>query len=171
MDIVWQRLDQALRLAMPATATVLMTLLSVIVWPLPYLGPVMPPLAFIALYYWSTHRPDLFPPGIAFMVGFLNDIINGLPLGISALLFTLARQAILQQRRFFAGHSFFMLWSGFALAASVLMIIQWVLVDLVRWQIVPFLPVLIQTVLAIVIFPLPCWALIRLQRSVLSAEA
>lgn len=171
MDVVWQRLDQGLRLAMPSAVALLMTLLSVIVWPLPYLGPVMPPLGFIALYYWSTHRPDLFPPGIAFLLGFLNDIINGLPLGISALLFTLAHQVIFRQRRFFAGHSFFMLWSGFALAAAVLMLAEWFLISLVRWQPSPFLPVLMQTVLAIVIFPLPCWILIRLQRSVLSIEA
>jgi rod shape-determining protein MreD len=104
MDVVWQRLDQGLRLAMPAAVTLLMTLLSVIVWPLPYLGPVAPPLAFISLYYWSSHRPDLFPAGVAFAIGILNDIINGLPMGVSALLFTLAHEVILRQRRFLAGH-------------------------------------------------------------------
>ena len=171
MEMLWQRLDQGLRLAMPSAVALLMTLLSVIVWPLPYLGPVMPPLAFIALYYWSTHRPDLFPPGIAFLLGFVNDIINDLPLGISAFLFTIAHQIILRQRRFFAGHSFLMLWSGFALAGAALMIAEWILISLVRWQAAPFLPVLIQMALAIVIFPLPCWILIRLQRSVLSVES
>lgn len=168
MEVIWQRLDQGLRLAMPSAFTLLMTLLSVIVWPLPYLGPVMPPLAFIALYYWSTHRPDLFPTGVAFAIGVLNDIINDLPIGISALLFTLAHEIILRQRRFFAGHSFFMLWSGFAIAATVLMICEWILIALVRWQVAPFLPVLMQTVLAIVIFPLPCWIMIRLQRATLT---
>jgi rod shape-determining protein MreD len=168
MNVVWQRLDHWLRLAMPSVITLLMTLLSVIVWPLPYLGSVMPPLAFIALYYWSSHRPDLFPSGIAFLIGLLNDIINNLPIGVSAFLFTVAHQLILRQRRFFAGHSFFMLWSGFALASTLLMITEWILIALVRWQPSPFMPVLIQTVLAIVIFPLPCWILIRLQRAALT---
>jgi rod shape-determining protein MreD len=168
MDVVWQRLDQGLRLAMPAAVTLLMTLLSVIVWPLPYLGPVAPPLAFISLYYWSSHRPDLFPAGVAFAIGILNDIINGLPMGVSALLFTLAHEVILRQRRFFAGHSFFMLWSGFAIASTAMMLAEWVLVGLVRWQTAPFLPVLMQTVLAIAIFPLPCWIMIRLQRAALT---
>ncbi len=153
---------------MPSVVAVMMTLLSVIVWPLPYLGPVMPPLAFIALYYWSTHRPDLFPAGVAFAIGILNDIINDFPLGVSAFLFVLAHQIIWQQRRFFTGHSFFMLWSGFALAAGAMMICQWVLISLVQWQASPVLPVLIQTVLAILFFPLPCWVLIRLQRNLLS---
>jgi len=171
MDMVaWQRLDQWLRLAMPSVIALFMTLLSVIVWPLPYVGSIMPPLAFIALYYWSTHRPDLFPSSVAFLLGFLNDIINDFPVGVSALLFTVAHQIILRQRRVFAGHSFFMLWAGFALAATALMIGEWVLIALVRWQITPFLPVLMQTVLAIVIFPLPCWILIHLQRATLSAN-
>jgi hypothetical protein len=50
------------------------------------------------------------------------------------------------------------------MAATALMILEWILITLVRWQPIPFLPVLIQTVLAITIFPLPCWILIRLQR-------
>jgi rod shape-determining protein MreD len=168
MEVIWQRLDQGLRLAMPSLVALLMTLLSVIVWPLPYLGPVMPPLAFIALYYWTTHRPDLFPSGIAFLIGLLNDVINGLPVGVSALLFLIAHHLILRQRRFFAGHSFLMLWSGFALAAAALMVAEWLLIALVRWQPAPFLPVLLQTALAIVLFPLPCWILIRLQRAALT---
>ena len=155
---------------MPSAVSLLMTLCSVVVWPLPYLGTVMPPLAFIAIYYWASHRPDLFPAGIAFVLGLLNDVINDLPLGVSAFLFVLAHQIILQQRRFFAGHSFLMLWSGFALLATALMILEWILVGLVRWQIVPFLPVLVQTVLAIIIFPLPCWIMIRLQKVTFSAE-
>ena len=170
MEMVWQRLDSGLRLAMPSAVSLLMTLFSVVVWPLPYLGAVMPPLAFIALYYWTAHRPDLFPSGVAFLIGLLNDVIHDLPIGVSAFLFVLAHQAILQQRRFFAGHSFFMLWSGFALLATAVMILEWILIGLVRWQIVPFLPVLIQTVLAIVIFPLPCWVLIKLQKATFSAE-
>jgi rod shape-determining protein MreD len=170
MNGVWHRLDHGLRLAMPSAVTLLMTLLTAIVWPLPYLGSVMPPWAFIGLYYWASHRPDLFPVGVAFVIGILNDIINGFPIGVSALLFTVAHQIILRQRRFFAGHSFFMLWFGFALTATVLMIIEWTVIITVDWQIVPFLPVLIQTILAIVIFPLPCWILIRLQRATLTAN-
>ena len=170
MEIFWQRLDQVLRNAIPSGIAVIMTLLSVIVWPLPYLGPVMPPLAFIALYYWSTHRPDLFPPGLVFTLGILNDIVQGLPMGVSALLFVIAHQVIIQKRRFFTGHSFFMLWSGFAIAATAMMIAEWLVIAVVRWQVAPFLPVLIQTVLAIVLFPLPCWVLNRLQRAALGVS-
>lgn len=168
MELVWQRLDQGLRVMMPSALTVMMTLLSVIAWPLPFLGAVMPPLAFIALYYWATHRPDLLPTGVAFACGLLHDLINGLPLGVSALLFTTAHYVIVRQQRFFAGHSFFILWSGFALSAVALMIAQWLMIGLIHGQITPFLPVLTQTVLAILLFPLPCWFFIIAQRNTLT---
>ncbi len=169
METFWQRLDTWLRACLPAAVALLMTLLSVAKWPLPHLGEVMPPLAFIALFYWSTHRPDLFPPAVAFFIGLLNDIVHDMPLGVSAFLFTIAHHNIWRQRRFFAGHSFLMLWSGFAIISSLLMIAQWCLIGLVKWEAAPLLPVLTQTVLGIVLFPLPCWVLIRLQRSLLSA--
>jgi len=168
MEIFWQRVDHGLRVGMPGVTAFLMALFSVMTWPLPYLGAGMPPLAFIALYYWGTHRPDLLPVGAAFALGFVNDIIQGLPMGVSAFLFTVAHQIFSRQRRFFAGQSFLMLWSGFALSAVGMMIAAWLLICITDWQMVPVFPILLQTVLAVVIFPLPCWAFIRLQRAVLS---
>lgn len=169
MDVVWQRLDAALRQGMPAATSVLMTLLSIMVWPLPYLGPVMPPLGFMALYYWACHRPDLFTPGMAFVLGLLNDLVHGLPPGVSAFLFTLAHQVIYRFRRLFAGHAFHFLWAGYTAAAFLLMLCEWTFVSLVGWRFVPVFPVLLQTLLGVLVFPLPCWVLIRLQRAVLAS--
>ncbi|MGE3623753.1 MAG: rod shape-determining protein MreD [Bdellovibrionales bacterium] len=165
----WQRLDAGVRLALPFVVTLLMTLLGVVTWPLPNFGEVAPPLALIAVYYWAIHRPDLFRPSMAFLVGLLNDVLHALPLGLSALVFVGMHQLVFSQRRFFAGHSFFMMWWGFALTALTVLLAEWGALSLVRWQVVPFMPVFLQGALAVVIFPLPCWLLIRLQRGVLSS--
>lgn len=171
-DLVWQRLDSGARLTLPFATTLLCTLLSVMTWPLPNLGPVAPPLALMALYYWTLHRPDLFRPSMAFLIGLLNDAINSLPLGMSAFLFVAAHQLVLQQRRFFTGHSFFMMWFGFVLTVLTVIFAQWVMLMLLQphWKWIPLAPVMMQCVLAIVIFPLPCWLLIRLQRAALSSN-
>jgi rod shape-determining protein MreD len=66
------------------------------------------------------------------------------------------------------GHVFYMLWSGFALSMAIVMISSWTLHSLWIWQKLPFLPVLLQAMLAIVIFPLPAWLLTRLQRNLLT---
>src|SRR5580692_650635 len=169
LSLFWQRLDQAARLSVPFVVTLAFTLLGVAAWPLPYFGAVAPPLALIAVYYWAIHRPDLFRPYMAFLVGLLNDALHYLPLGLSALVFVGMHQLVFSQRRFFAGHSFFMMWWGFALTILIVLMAEWMLLSLWRWQMIPFMSVFMQGVLAIVIFPLPCWLLIRLQRAALSS--
>jgi rod shape-determining protein MreD len=170
MDVLWQRLDLWLRAALPSMLTFFMTLLEIGAWPLPYSGAVRPALGFIALFYWSAHRPDLFSPAVAFAAGLLSDLINGAPTGLSALLFTAAHQIIWRQRGFFAGHSFLRLWFGFILAVVPMILVQWVFMGLLNWQVAPLLPVLVQMVLTIVLFPLPCWVFIHTQRAALSSN-
>ncbi len=170
LEAAWQRLDSGIRYSLPFVTTLLFMFISVVPWPVPWLGPVAPPLGLITLYYWAIHRPDLFRPSMAFVIGLLNDVLNSLPLGLSALVFVAAHQLVLRQRRFFVGHSFFMMWVGFALMISVMLLIQWIVLSFYGWRLVPFLPVLMQDVLAIVIFPLPCCFLIYLQRIALAQE-
>jgi len=171
MDSFWLRLDQGGRAALPAATVVIAALLGAMVWPLPHFGSVMPPLALMAVYYWSLHRPDLLGSGMVFLVGLLNDVIHRLPLGVSALLFVGAHQILFRQRRFFAGHSFFMMWLGFIITVSAVIIAEWVLLSVLNWHVVPVLPVLVQLLFAIAFFPLPCLLLMRLQRLTLNAES
>jgi rod shape-determining protein MreD len=167
-DFVLQRLDHAARMALPFTTTLLCVLLGAAAWPVPHLGTIAPPFALMAVYYWSIHRPDLFRPWMVFVIGLLNDTIQFLPLGLSALLFVATHQIIFRQRRFFTGHSFFMLWTGFALTVVIVTGTEWLIQQILAWQLMPGMPVLIQTIMAIVLFPLSCWLLIRLQRATLA---
>jgi len=168
LNVFWQRLDSGARMILPFGTAILCTLLGVIAWPLPWFGTVAPPLALMAVYYWAIHRPDLFRPSMAFTIGLLHDAVNFLPLGLSALLFVAAHQVIFHQRRFFAGHSFFMMWFGFALTVFIVMGAEWGLQGLILWHALPVLPVLMECLLAVILFPLPCWFLIKLQRAAFS---
>ncbi len=115
---------------MPCIITVVFTLLGVAACPRPYFGEVAPPLALIAVYYWAIHRPDLFRPSMAFLIGLLNDVLHFLPIGLSAMLFVGAHQLVFSQRRFFAGHSFFMMWWGFALTILIWLLgSEWALAE------------------------------------------
>lgn len=171
IETFWQRLDQGGRLALPFMTVVACALLGSIIWPLPFLGSAPPPLALMAIYYWALHRPDLFRPGMAFVIGLLNDIIN-FPhdIGLSALLFVVAHQLVFRNRRFFVGHSFLMMWSGFMLTAMGVILLQWLLLSVFHWQLVPIVPVLMQMLFASALFPLPCWLLIALQRLMLNSD-
>lgn len=168
IETLWQRLDLGARHTLPFATTLLCAFLSVIPWPLPYFGTVTPPLVLITLYYWSVHRPDLFRPWVAFFIGLLHDIINYLPIGVCALLFVALTRLILTQRKFIVDQSFITLWYGFAITALLAALAEWLMISLVRFQAIPATPVILQTILVILIFPLPCWLLIRLQRAALT---
>ena len=159
-----QRLDQQARATLPLLSGLLLTLLNVIVWPVPYLGGITPALSLVAVYYWAVYRPDLFTPLMAFAIGLIHDALNGLPLGLSALLFTALHQLAYTQRRFFIGHPFFMLWAGFALTMLVAGFGQWLLLTIIDWQRLNPMPAILQASLTIGLFPALAWLLISLQR-------
>lgn len=165
---LWQRINDIVQAFLPTIVAVFFALISVIRWPLPYFGPVTPSLVLVAVYYWAVHRPDLFRPGIVFLVGLFNDAINSLPLGLSALVFVAVHQLVLTQRRLFVRQSFFMLWFGFVLTMFCAMVGQWLVLSMYNWQIQPAMPVFMQSMLTIAIFPLPAWILIKIQRNFLA---
>lgn len=164
-----QRLEQGLRRFLPLVSTLVFILLGSLPWPVPHFGPVTPSFGLIAVYYWSIHRPDLFRPFSGFCLGLLYDVIHFLPIGLSALVFIAVQQLVLSQRRFFVGHAFIMLWSGFALVMLLVMTGQWLALSFSASQWLSFLPIFLQGLLTIIVFPLPVWLLITLQRHLLSS--
>lgn len=162
-----QKLTQALKSLLPLETALVLVLLSVEVWPLPYLGGVSPSLTLAAVTYWAIYRPDLFRPSLAFALGLIHDILNLLPFGLSAFIFVGIYQLAFSQRRLFVRQYFFMLWAGFAVMALLASAANWVGLSLWNRAAMPLVPALIQLGLTIVLFPLPAWILIRLQRAFL----
>ncbi len=165
-----QRLDYAARMAVPFILAISFTILGVVRWPIPYLGTITPLFALMIVYYWAIHRPDLFRPSMAFAIGLLNDILQQMPIGISALLLVILYQIVFNNRRFFSGHSFFMMWVGFLMTTLAYGTLIWLMLSIWEWQFYPALPLVVQMIFSIVLFPLPCWVLIKIQRVALSAE-
>lgn len=168
LPTIWQRLEQTARNWFPAITALVMVLVEVVAWPLPYMGSVAPSLGLVAVYYWAVHRPDLFRPHTVFVLGLLHDVICYLPLGLSALIYVAAHQLLISQRRFFVRQSFVMLWSGFAITATAAMLGDWLILSAYNGHWMAFVPALLQTVLTVALFPLPAWLLINTQRIVLS---
>lgn len=165
---IWQKLDHTGRNLLPFAVTVLMMLLAMAPTQVPGLSALAPPLTLMAVFYWAIHRPDLLRPIVVFLIGLLQDLLSGLPLGLSALVFTLAYWAVLTQRRFFLGNSFLLLWWGFGMVAFAAAAVQWIVYSLSFVTVLTVRPVLFQAMLAIAIFPLPAWLLMRIHRAFLS---
>lgn len=167
----YQRLEQTMRQILPFVITVLLALLAAVPWPLPQLNAVTPPLALISVYYWSIHRPDLFGGISAFLIGLMVDALTGMPFGVHAFCFVGIHALCQRQRHLFVNHSFFILWFGFVIAIAAVALVQWLMVSVLGGQLLPIGAVLVQSLLAVLLFPLPTVMLIALQRHALSSLA
>lgn len=108
---------RALLAAGPSAFAVLLVLAASLPWGLPYFALLCPMVGLIAVYYWTVHWPDLMPAPGAFVIGLVNDLISGGPLGLNAFVLTLAQSVTLANRRVLAGESFLLVWFGFAAIA------------------------------------------------------
>lgn len=167
---IWHRLDQTGRNILPFGITVLMMLVAMSPVQLPGWSTVAPPLTLVCVFYWAIHRPDLLRPLAVFLVGVLQDLLSGAPVGMSALLFMLTYWVVLTQRRFFLGHSFAMLWFGFAMVAVGAGLLQWVAYALIHTVLLDPRPGLYQGLISIALFPAPAWVLMRLHRAFVNDE-
>ena len=73
------------------------------------------------------------------------------------------RRMVLAQRRYLLGKPFYVLWSGYLLAASVAAAIVWLVASLYNFHIAEVLPATIRAVMSVVLFPAVAWLLARCQ--------
>ncbi len=165
---MFHQLDQTARNLLPFSVTILAMLVGMVPLPLPGYAMVTVPLMLMCLFYWVIHRPDLLRPLVVFMIGLLQDLIGGTPIGMTSMVLITAYWLLITQRRFFLGRSFVMLWIGFALVATGAAVVQWAVFALMTAKILDAGPVLVQAVLGVALFPLMAWLLQRLHRAYLS---
>jgi rod shape-determining protein MreD len=166
--IFWSRLDPFLRRLIPLLTTALALLCNLTPWPLPHFGDIAPPFVLMAVYYWSIHRPDLLGALPCFLIGLFLDFAFGVPLGLHALLFVVVHGLLISQRRFFVGHAFVMSWVGFAGVAVMSALLSYGGISLFGDGDIKLIPLLLQAVMAILVFPLPAWFFISVQRKFLT---
>lgn len=164
---LWHRLDAWARKLLPFAMTVFLVMLSVTPLHIPGLGAVAPALSLIAVYYWAIFRPDLLPAPAVFAVGLFQDVLGGLPLGVTALAWLVVFGIVSSQRRFFLGKSFLVMWWGFVLIAAGVTAAMWLLLSALFGTLLASGPVVVQFLLTVALFPAFTWVFIRAQRALL----
>lgn len=122
MDSYGRQLRLSLLHSLPFALLVLLILTSgtLTFYPDRPLPPLMISWAYI--YYWSVFQPDRLSYFTLLIAGLIQDIVIGLPLGVSSLCFMLLRLLVLQWRRRISLLHFFAIWIGFGLVATVMAI-------------------------------------------------
>ena len=165
-----QRLDRLARNLTPLFLTLLLVLFSALPFYIPYFGQVSPSVALMATFYWAVYRPDLFPVSAVFVIGIWQDILTGMPVGVSAVILLLVHWTLLAQHRFFRNASFTVVWWAFILMAISASLLEWLIISALHATIVNPLPVFFQAAFTIFLFPFVNWLLARIQQAILRPE-
>ena len=169
-SIFWQRLDTAARSITPLALTLFLVILSVVPMRVPGYAEIAPVLALMAVYHWTIYRPNLMPLWSVFVLGALQDLLSGVPLGLYILVFLTVYGVVLSQRRFFAGRSFPLYWLGFGIMSFCATIESWFIASLWHLSLLSFETVFFQFLLSMGIFPLVAWVFLTWQQTLLGQE-
>jgi rod shape-determining protein MreD len=113
-----------------------------------------PDLVLICVFFWAIYGPQFLPPWAVFILGFVQDLATGGPIGLWSAVYLAAYGFTLSQRVFFTGRSGPGVWIGFAMVAGVTAVVAWVLgsTSFARWM-SPW-PIITQTAVTILFYPL-----------------
>jgi rod shape-determining protein MreD len=125
-----------------------------------------PILALAAVYYWVLVRPDLMPPGAVFIVGLLEDVLSGGPPGLWAAGFLAAYFVADRQRETLAGLSGIGAILGFAGSMLFAALTAYGLAFAVYWRSPPVAPLLLETIITVLFYPLVALPMGWVQRRV-----
>jgi len=164
-----QRVENPIARLLPIVSTLLATVISIQPAHIPGDAALTPAFALMAVYHWTIYRPDLLPPLALFLAGITQDLLTGVPPGVTALVLLLARALVLRQRRHFVNRPFPFVWAGFTVLTGGAMLFLWTLYCLLDGMVVDFRGTVFRAVLTISMFPIASFLLGRTQRTFMGA--
>ncbi len=166
-----QRAGAGLRRLLPVLVLLLFVLMGAAPLRLPVIENAAPPLVLMGVYYWAVFQPALLPAWAVFVLGILQDLLLGLPLGVSPAILVLVHWIARAHRRFVARQSFVVVWTGFVVMALLAMAVEWAGCSLLSWQVLPVLPMSLRFLEAVLLFPpLLLWGLHPANRAISGQE-
>lgn len=162
-ETMWQRLDRYARSLVPFAMTVMLVLITMVPVPIPSYALIVPMLSLISVYYWVIHRPGLLPPAAVFVIGLIQDLLSGSPLGVYPVVLLLVYGVAYSQRRFFFAKSFLIVWWGFLLISFVAVLVNWALHSLLLGTLISSPAAVFQFLVTVALYPPLSWVLRRLQ--------
>lgn len=117
-----------------------------------YLSP--PSFALVVIYIWILVRPGLMPPGAVFLLGVLQDLVWGGPVGLWGMVFLAVWAFTVSQRQFLDGRGFGLIWATFGVVAIGTGILAWIIASIFYGVPMAVLPIVSQTFLSFAVYPL-----------------
>lgn len=140
-----------------AAAPMLLGLLGVIFLSLPlrlFEGALPTPIIpLVVVFFWSIYSPAHMPSVSVFLIGLLQDLLTGGPLGLWAVVYLVTQFVVMSQRSYFLGREQKVVWLGFTLAAAAASLILWLVMSLMSGVLLPVRGLLAQMAATVLIYP------------------
>ncbi len=143
----------------PFLTILFLIIVMVLPYNMPLIGDIMPFLTLIGVYYWSVFKPELLPVSVVFVLGLLQDILLGSPLGLMSLLLVVVQQFIFFQGRQFLERDFVFNWFVFVMLVIGFGFLSWGITSLYFKVFLDYLSVIGQILLTIAFYPIITWGL------------
>jgi len=153
---------------LPALVSVLVALASCLPWGAPI--PVeyaLPMVSMAVIFYWTVKRPDQIPSPLVFLIGLFTDLATAGPLGFWALNFLIAVAIASHGLDHFADRREpIAVVIAFACAVIAVSIGGWLLSSLFFLRAMPFGPISIGALIAVVAYPAISYLFAPIDRAV-----
>ncbi len=166
---LWLRMDAFARRLTPFGITLILVIAGLVPLHVPGFVRVAPILPLMAIYHWAVHKPELMPAYAVFLIGFLQDLLTGAPMGLNTLVYLAVYGGVMSQRRFLAGKSFAVIWLGFVLVTLGAAAMSWIFGSALTVSLISPRGLVFQSLLTLGLFPVLAWAFLKWQQTFLES--
>ncbi len=165
-----QRADRWARNTTPFGLTLTLIIIGVLPLHIPEYAAIAPVFAVTSVYHWGVYRPHLLPSLAVFVLGLVQDVLSGTPIGLYAVVFLSLYGVCVFQRQFLVGKSFLVYWMGFGLIWFVASIELWALSSAWHLALLDIKGFVFQYLLTVGLFPFIAWIFLRWQQAFLQQD-
>jgi rod shape-determining protein MreD len=164
-----RRFQTFVHAAAPILTVVASLAIYLVVVPLPGYAIAVPSLPTVAVFVWVLWRPERLPYLATFLVGVLEDLLRGTPLGVGAITLLVVHGFTRSQSRFLLGRSLEILWLAFAATVLVGAVVNWLAMSFALTRLLSPWTGLAQCLTTLALFPPVAWLLMRVERALARA--
>ena len=118
-------------------------------------------LIYIIIFYWVLKNPDILGYGFIFLAGIVNDVVVGLPIGVSSVTYLILSGFAAYIRNLTVQPTLFSDWSTFLPSVVVTNAIYFIILSIFFEIEINYIKLLVKSSITIAIYPL-FWVLFNL---------
>lgn len=131
---------------------------------------LIPDLGILCVYYWSTHRRDLFGVWSAFIFGLIADSLSTVPIGLNILTYLFVYVLANTFQNYISTRSFATGWGGLLLITLAAFSIKWLLASVYYSTFLPLSGIILSYCTTILLYPFIAWLNFMVQNKFLNNE-